>query len=199
MEEVLEGVPVSITSRLNQTLIQPVEEAEVRAAVFSMHPNKAPGPDGMTPLFFQRYWNDIKTDVVSAIQSFLSHGHLLKSINETSIILIPKVENPIALANYRPISLCNVLYRILAKILANRLKKVIALCISSSQSAFVPGRQIVDNIILAHEIMHFLKSKRKGNTAFMTLKLDMAKAYDRVEWKFVGRMMLKMGGSVLFL
>nr|XP_027089582.1 uncharacterized protein LOC113710661 [Coffea arabica] len=199
MEEVLEGVPVSITSRLNQTLIQPVEEAEVRVAVFSMHPNKAPGPDGMTPLFFQRYWNDIKTDVVSAIQSFLSHGHLLKSINETSITLIPKVENPIDLANYRPISLCNVLYRILAKILANRLKKVIALCISSSQSAFVPGRQIVDNIILAHEIMHFLKSKRKGNTAFMTLKLDMAKAYDRVEWKFVGRMMLKMGFCPIFV
>ncbi|XP_071933729.1 uncharacterized protein [Coffea arabica] len=199
IEEVLEGVPVSITSRLNQSLIQPVEENEVRAAVFSMHPNKALGPDGMSPLFFQRYWHTIKNDVVSAIQSFLSNGHLLKSINETSITLIPKVDNPISLANYRPISLCNVLYRIIAKILANRMKRVIALCISYSQSAFVPGRQIVDNVILAHEIMHFLKSKRKGNTAFMTLKLDMSKAYDRIEWKFVGRMMLKMGFCPIFV
>ncbi|XP_071937636.1 uncharacterized protein [Coffea arabica] len=141
MEEVLEGVSVSITSRLNQTLIQPVEEDEVRAVVFAM-----------TPLFFQRYRNDIKTDVVSAIQSFLSNGHLLKSINETSITLIPKVENPISLANYRPINLCNVLYRIIAKILANKLKKVIALCISSSQSAFVPDRQInnVKNGVLSY-------------------------------------------------
>ena len=165
----------------------------MKTALFSMHPDKAPGPDGMSHFFFQRYWNICKNDIVMAVQSFLFGGHLLKALNETIVTLIPKVEAPINLSQYRPISLCNVIYRVIAKVLANRLKRVIPNCISYAQSAFVPGRQIIDNVILTQELLHFMKNKRTGKNDFMILKLDLSKAYDRAEWQFLGRMMMKMG------
>nr|XP_027120381.1 uncharacterized protein LOC113737334 [Coffea arabica] len=198
-EEVLQGIPCTISNLMNAQLIKPVDEGEIKKAIFSMFPNKAPGVDGMSPCFFQSYWNIINADIVHAISSFFHTGNLLKAFNETIISLIPKVDNPVMLANFRPISLCNVLYKIISKILANRLKRVLKHCISPSQSAFIPGRQILDNVIIAHELLHFLKSKRAGKVGFMTLKLDMSKAYDRVEWKFLGRIMMQMGFCPTFV
>ncbi|XP_071917223.1 uncharacterized protein [Coffea arabica] len=95
----------------------------------------------MSPCLFQSYWSIINVDIVHAISTFFHTGNLLKTINETIISLIPKVDNPMMLANFRPISLCNVLYKTISKILANRLKKVLKHCISPSQSVFVPGRR----------------------------------------------------------
>ena len=101
----------------------------------------------------------MKEDIVKAVGSFFHSGNLLRTINETIISLIPKVDNPVVLTNFRPISLCTVLYKIISKILANRMKRVLKHCISPSQSAFDPGRQILDDVIIAHEILHFLKNK----------------------------------------
>ncbi|XP_027099102.2 uncharacterized protein [Coffea arabica] len=196
IKETLQGVPTTISRQMNEHLIRPVGEQEIHRALFSMHPNKSPGTDGMSPLFFQKYWHIVRIDVVNAVVSFFHTGNMLKVVNET---LIPKVENPINLTQYRPISLCNTLYKIISKVLANRLKVVLNKCISETQSAFVPGRQIVDNVLIAHEVMHFLKNKRKGKVGFMTIKLDMSKAYDRVEWKFIGRMMMHMGFCPIFV
>ena len=178
---------------MNQQLIKPVDEKEIQHATFSMFLNTAPGVDGMSHLFFQRYWHIIKADLIHAITSFFHTRNLLKSVNETLISLIPKVDNPVILSNFRPISLCSVLYKIISKILASRLKSVLHPCITPSQSAFVPGRQILDNVMIAHEILHFLKNKRSGKVGFMSIKLDMFKAYDRVEWKYLGRIMIHMG------
>ena len=164
-----------------------------------MHPNKSPGPDGMSPVFFQRFWNIIKVDVVDTIQGFLHTGFLSKAINETLVTLIPKIDNPLNLAHFRPISLCNVFYKIISKILVNRLKPLLNSCISYSQAAFVPNRQILDNVMVAHEYMHWLKLKRKGKEGYMAIKLDLSKAYDRVEWKFLYAIFCKMGFAPLWI
>ncbi|XP_071920735.1 uncharacterized protein [Coffea arabica] len=178
-DSILQGIPRVITDPMNTRLIRPVSEVEVKKAVFSSHPNKAPGPDGMTPIFFQKYWHIIKEDLIRAISSFFHSGNLLSAVNETIITLIPKVESPVLVSQFRPISLCNVTHRIISKILVNRMKPLLKLCISHNQSAFIPERQIIDNLIIAHESIHCLNSRRSGSNAFMALKPDMSKAYDR--------------------
>ena len=147
---------------MNIQLTQPVKEKEIKDALFSMNPTKAPGSDGMTPIFFQKFWHILKKDIIKATKSFFHSGHMLKAMNHTNLSLIPKVENPTEVKQFRPISLCNVLYKIISKILSNRLKKVLENCISKNQAAFVPGRQILDNVIISHEYLHYLKNKREG-------------------------------------
>ena len=125
---------------MNSKLTRLVTKQEISQAIFSMHPNKAPRPNGMSTIFFQKFWPVIKVDVIQAVQSFFDSCHLLKSVNETLISLIAKIKSPIMIIEFRPISLCNVLYKIISKVLTNKFKKVLHLCISPSQSAFVLGR-----------------------------------------------------------
>ena len=120
-------------------------------------------------------------------------------MNHTHIPLIPKVSSPSSPQQFRPISLCNVLYKIIAKVLANRLKWVLEEVIDKAQSAFVPGRQIFDNALVAFEIVHSMKEKHTGKVGWMALKLDMSKAYDRVEWRYLEGMMRTMGFPEKFI
>jgi len=117
--------------------------------------------------------------------SSLTSGSLLKSINHTFITLIPKVQNPEHVINFRPISLCNVIYKIVSKVIANCLKPFLNSIILEAQSAFIVDRLITDNMLIAFESFHHMKNTCMGKTGFMALKLDMSKAYDRVEWMFL--------------
>ncbi|KAA3469415.1 reverse transcriptase [Gossypium australe] len=156
-------------------------------------PRKAPGIDGLPGSFFKEHWQTLGEDVLKMCHEILNNTNNVFSLNETLLVMIPKVENPCDMTNYRPISLCRFVYKMVSKVLANRLKEVIPLCISLNQSAFVPGRMIHGNVLVAHELMHHLLNSRNGSSKGCVVKLDMSKAYDRVEWGFLENVLLKFG------
>jgi hypothetical protein len=137
--------------------------------------------------------------VSEEVLGVLNGGNMPPEWNETCIVLIPKKENPDCMKDLRPISLCNVVYKLVSKILASRLKLILDEIISPNQSAFVPGRLITDNILLAYECTHLMKNRRKGNEGFAAVKLDISKAYDRVEWGFLESMMRKLGFAEIWI
>lgn len=127
--------------------------------MFSMHPDKSPGYDGLNPGFYQAYWSIVKDDVFTSCKSFLDTGELPNGINRTLVCLIPKVKQPQHMKDLRPISLCNVLFRILSKVMANRLKQCLPSLISENQSAFIEGRLLTDNALIAFKINHYIRRK----------------------------------------
>ncbi|OMO73078.1 reverse transcriptase [Corchorus capsularis] len=189
IDEVLDAIDEVVTPEMNEGLNALVEVAEIEKAAFSLGAHKAPGPDGFLGIFFHQFWEQVKPQVVQAVQSFFESGHLLRDLNRTNIILIPKQQCPETLAHHRPIGLCNFIYKIISKILANRVKNILPEIISPTQSAFIHGRQIQDNIIVAHQAFHALKGRSRGHNGYMALKLDLSKAYDRVEWPFLEKLL----------
>lgn len=175
-----------------EMLEEPFTEQEVEAALFKMAPNKAPGMDGFHAGFFQTHWQLVKPCVVSAVLGFLNGGDIPEEVNRTLLVLIPKISNPQDLSQYRPISLCSILYKLCSKTMANRLRLILDEIISEEQSAFVPGRLITDNVLIAYECIRYLRNK-KGKTGGCAIKLDMAKAYDRVEWDYLIAVMQALG------
>lgn len=155
--------------------------------------DKCPGPDGFNPCFFKSFWSSCGTDIFEAACFWLDNGSFPPCLNSTNITLIPKGDTQSSMKDWRPISLCNVLYKIVAKVLANRLKVVLSKCISENQSAFVPGRSILDNALAAIEIVHYMQCKTKGKEGDVALKLDISKAYDRIDWDYLRSIMGKMG------
>ncbi|CAN0918247.1 LINE-1 retrotransposable element ORF2 protein [Linum grandiflorum] len=182
-----------ISSSDNSLLIRPLSLSEIKAATFSIGVNQSPRSDGFNSSFFQKYWNLIKPDLFRAVSSFFSSGIMLKNINHSIISLIPKVATPSAMTQLRPISLYQVIYKIIAKILAARLSVPLSTIIGKHQNGFIKNRQITGNLIVAHEIMHFLRKKKSGNKFYMALKLDMEKAFDRIEWDYLFEALKKLG------
>ncbi|KAA3473245.1 reverse transcriptase [Gossypium australe] len=173
---------------MNAALLSDYTEEEVFSALKGMRPTKVPGPDGFAALFFQRYWHIVGTEVMKFCLGILNNEQSLRQLNSTDIILIPKTQNPTSLVNFRPISLCTVLYKIVAKKIDNRFQGVIGGCIDQVQR-----RLISDNLLLAYEILHTFRQKRTRKKGYMAVKLDMSKAYDRVEWSFLKKVMSRMG------
>jgi hypothetical protein len=168
-------------------------KVEIHEALLQMHPDKAPGPDGFNPAFYQHFWNVCGDDIFEATKEWLERGYFPSSLNDTNICLIPKCDQPKSMKELRPISLCNVLYKMVSKVLANRLKVCLGKCVGEEQSAFVEGRSILDNALIAIEVVHALKRKSKGVRGDLALKIDISKAYDRVDWGFMRGMLEKLG------
>uniref|UniRef100_A0A2N9FNM3 Reverse transcriptase domain-containing protein n=1 Tax=Fagus sylvatica TaxID=28930 RepID=A0A2N9FNM3_FAGSY len=180
-------MPEDIKCRLKQ----PVSNKEIKDVIFGMGNDKAPGPDGFTALFFKKSWPIIHGSVTEAIRSFFISGKLLKEVNSTIISLIPKVPNPTTVSDFRPIACCNVIYKCITKILANRLQIYLGSLVSSNQSAFIKGRSISENILLAHELVRNYHSSRGSSRC--AIKADLRKAYDSVDWNFILMCLLAAG------
>ena len=181
-----------------QNLDRQVTDAEIEEAVFQLGSHKAPGPDGIPALFYQEYWSLVKQDICNYVHAFFHSGTLLKSLNQTFITfitLIPKTLPIEEVTQFRPISLCNVTYKIISKILVSRLKPLMDQLITPYQNAFIKGRIITDNILLAHEICDTLKKKKGRKKGYGSLKIDMSKSYDRVNWKFLEVVLISMNFS----
>jgi hypothetical protein len=164
--KLLEHIPQTVTPEMNEKLTRPFTGQEVKEALDSIGDLKAPGPDGMPAVFYKRFWDIIGDRVTEEVLQVLNGGELPADWNETCVALIPKVKNPDCIKNMRPISLCNVVYKIISKVLAKRLKVLLPEIISPAQSAFVPGRLLTDNVLLAYEVIHYMRNKRQGKEAF---------------------------------
>jgi hypothetical protein len=192
-EQCTAAIHETVTANMRDGLLAEFTREEIHEALKSMPQQKAPGSDGYTADFYQFHWDTVGGEVCDAALQFFNSIKMEGNLNATNIVLIPKKSNPCSVTDFRPISLCNVLYKIISKVLANRLKGVLPHVISQSQSAFISGRLITDNIIAAYETMHTMHTRMWSKVGFMGIKLDMSKAYDRVEWGFLEVVMAKMG------
>ncbi|KAG7547838.1 Reverse transcriptase domain [Arabidopsis suecica] len=156
---------------------------EIEAAFSSLPRNKTSGPDGYSSEFFKGMWVIVGPEVLEAVKEFFSSGQLLKQWNATTLVLIPKVVNASKTTDFRPISCLNTLYKVIAKLLSSRLKSLLSRVISSAQSAFLPGRLLAENVLLATEIVHGYN--RKNIESRGMLKVDLRKAFDTVRWDFI--------------
>nr|GEY38171.1 hypothetical protein [Tanacetum cinerariifolium] len=160
-----------------------VTDDEIRKALFEIDGNKAPGPDGYSAQFFKHAWNVVGSEVCMAVKDFFKNGKILKEINATIISLVPKIDTPLKVFDFHPIACCNVIYKIISKIISNRLKGVLGFLVDVNQCAFIPSRQISDNILISQELIRGCHIDR--GFAKCAFKIDIQKAYDSVEWEFL--------------
>lgn len=184
-----------VSREMNEHLMVHFSEDEIRIALSHMFPTKVPGPNGFHALFYQKYWSIIKGKTVRCCLDILNEKGSVRKLNHTNIVLIPKKKSHNLPSDYRPISLCNVSYDLISKVLTNKLKPILQQIISKAQSAFVPDSLISDNILVSYECVEHIIGKKMGIAGKMTMKLDMSKAYDRMEWCFLESVMVKMGFS----
>ena len=158
LEEVVAHIPCTITDELNAELLVDFTREEMVVALKQMELLKVLGPDGLPPLFFQRYWHVVGDDVTEVVLSCLSTGVIPTFLNSTFITLIPKVKSPSKVSEFRPISLCNIVYKLVSKVVANRMRGTLPLIILESQSAFQSDKAISDNILVVFETLHPMKN-----------------------------------------
>ena len=185
--------PGFVNEEDNHMLYEEVSEEEIKEVLFSFQKDKSPWPDGWTIEFFQELYEFLGKDILRVAEDSRQSGRLPVSFNSTFIALIPKIDNPSSLDDFRPISLCNCIYKVISKIIARRIKRILSSNISIEQFGFLKGRQIHEAIGVAQEGLHSMKARKiKG----AVLKIDLSKAYDKVNWLFLRLLLTHLGFNI---
>ena len=178
-----EVIPQMIDDTTNNLLTMIPSEAKVRNAVFNLNHDSARGPDRFGASFFQQYWEIVKKDVYAAVLQFFQTGWLPPNYNANTLILIPKTSNADSVDQYRPLALANFKFKIISKVLADRLSQILPNLISQEQRGFIRGRNIKDCIALTSEAINVLDKKSFGGN--LAMKIDVSKAFDTLSWEFL--------------
>ncbi|KAJ0434710.1 putative RNA-directed DNA polymerase [Helianthus annuus] len=171
-----------LTDDQAKKLIEEFSREEIKEAVWACGSDRAPGPDGFSFKFIKRFWVQLEKYFVGVLKEFHKKAQIGRGCNSSFIALIPKTRDPKSVSDFRPISLIGVIYKVIAKVLATRIKKVIPSVVASVQTAFVEGRLIFDGPIITSEIISWAKKKHQKIFVF---KVDFEKAYDSINWKFL--------------
>ena len=171
------------------SMVEGISPLDIKTALWSFKPFKAPGPDGLHAGFYQKFWPVVGEAVCKVVLEAFRSGSVPAYLNQTLLVMILKCQGPESIGNYRPISLCNTIYKLITKLIVLKIRPFLDQVISPLQSAFVPGRRGLDNMIIAQELIHTLSLKH-GREGYMAIKIDLEKAYDRLEWNFVRDMLL---------
>ncbi|GJZ74268.1 RNA-directed DNA polymerase, eukaryota, reverse transcriptase zinc-binding domain protein [Tanacetum coccineum] len=172
-------------------MVREVNNKEIKEAVFDIDSNKAAGPDGYSSRFFKKSWQIVGKDICKAIKEFFINGKILGEINATLIALVPKIYTPKKVSDFRPIACCNVIYKIISKILTNRIKNGLRKIVNMNQSAFIPERHIQDNILIVQELLKGYN--RKSGSRRSAMKIDLQKAYDSISWDIIKDVLSAVG------
>ena len=189
-EDCFQYIKPKVTDEHNAELLSPLTMEEVSEAIKQLPAGKSPGVDSVPAEFYLEVWDDIKVDIFNFVAESISQCYISEELNISKIALLPKSEDRLRIQNFRPISLLNTLYKVVAKVYANRMKPLLHNWILPSQTGFVPNRCILDNIFLAFEAIAWT---RENQQELSMLLLDFEKAYDRVSWTFLREVMAKMG------
>lgn len=192
LDNILTHVNVSLTEMMKLSLEAPYTCEEIKFALFKMNPVMVPGRDCLPAIFFQKLWSAFGDSISDVVLKVLNGVADVSDWNNTLITLIPKVASPTEVKHFRPISLYSTVYKLVSKVIVNRMRGVLDGVVDQSQSAFVLGRLISDNILIGFECMHWLRKHKGKKDGYAALKLDMRKAYDQVEWIYLEAIMRKI-------
>ncbi|XP_060190723.1 uncharacterized protein LOC132619998 [Lycium barbarum] len=195
--ELLQHVPSMMDQDTNNQLVNMPTLEEVKKAVFELSANSVGGPDGMIGIFYQVCWDIVGANVYNLVKAFFDGKTLPKSVTNTNLVLLPKKNNIETFADMRPISLTNFINKVISRVVQDKLDGILPSLISPNQSRFVKGRCIIENVLLTQKVV--TDNRLRGKPANVVLKLDMAKAYDRVSWSYLIRVLSKIGFAEIFI
>ena len=159
-------------------LCQPFSDKDIKEAMFDIPNHKSPGPDGFSSGFFNSSWSTTGPIVRAMVRKFFHMGSMPCFISATKLIVLPKITNPSNASDFRPISCCNIIYKVISKLLVSRLKRVMPNLINQSQGAFVPGREILFNVLICQDLARGYQRKHISPRCMM--KVDLRKAFDSI-------------------
>jgi hypothetical protein len=191
-----EVIPHLVTDDVNEILTMLPSAEEIKAAVFALNKDSAPGPDGFGAFFFQHYWEIVHKDVINPVLEFFTSGWILPGYNSNIIALLPKIPDAHSIDQYRPIAMANFKFKIISKIIADRLASIMPSLVSEEQKGFIHERNIKDCLCTASEAINLLQNKSFGGN--LALKIDITKAFDTLDWSFLIKVLTAFGFNEKF-